>query len=225
MSASRHTAARSGGAAVGDRHGGVDALAGQQQRERQADQRRAPDDDRPPAGDLARRSARAGASRRAACTPTRPGSPRTSRPIDRSVSPSTSFSGGIRPSTASGSRPSGSGSWTRMPCTSGSAASSATAASTWPCDAVAGRSTWRELHARPRPPCAACCGRSAGSAGRRRRARSPGTPAASRRPRSRSRRPATISSRSALPSITIAVTGHDVGMRRASAIDPVACPP
>ena len=40
------------GAAVGERHGGVDALAGEQQRERQADQRGAPDDHGPPAGGL-----------------------------------------------------------------------------------------------------------------------------------------------------------------------------
>ena len=76
--------------------------------------------------------------------PTRPGLPRTRRPIDRSVRPSTSFSGGIRSITGSGSRASGSGSWTRIPCTESSATSSATAASTSACEAVGGGSTWRD---------------------------------------------------------------------------------
>ena len=53
------------------------------------------------------RSARGGASRRGACIPTRPGRPRTSRPIERSVRPSTSFSGGMRSMTGSGIEPVG----------------------------------------------------------------------------------------------------------------------
>ena len=73
--------------------------------------------------------------------PTWPGRPRTRRPIERSVSPSTSFSGGMRASTGSGSSPAGSGSWHRMPCTSWSATSAATASSTCAWLASLGRPT------------------------------------------------------------------------------------
>ena len=79
---------------------------------------------------------------------TSPGRPRTRRPIERSVNPSTSFSAGTRSSTGSGSSPSGSGSWTRMPCTDGSVASSRTTASTSPCEAEAASRVMARDHAR-----------------------------------------------------------------------------
>ena len=110
-----------------------------------------------------RRSARAGASRRAACSRRGPGTPRTSRPIERSVSPSTSFSGGIRSMHRLGVEPAGQRQLDEDPVDV----------------RVGGELGDRRLDlalrrrrragrrgaaaCRSRSPCAACCARSAGS--------------------------------------------------------------
>ena len=206
MSASRTTAAMSARAGVRHRDGGVDALAVEEQRQRETDERRAADHDGPPAARSARRSARAGASRRAGCS--------RRDPVGRArVAPSTARSGRRRPSpagsgrcTGSGSRPSGSGSWTRMPWTVGSSTSARTVASTSACDRRRRQVDVPRRRGRPRRPWRACCARTAGSDRRRRRARWP-----DRSPAIRPLRPArgstTInSSRNPFPSITIAVT-------------------
>ena len=90
----------------------------QQQRHRLADQQAAPDDDgvRAP-----RASAPVSSSRRmmpSGVHGRRPGRPASRRPWLIAVRPSTSLSGAIAWMTASVSSPSGSGSCTRMPCTS-----------------------------------------------------------------------------------------------------------
>ena len=127
-----------GRAGVGDRDGGVGALAGQEQRHGKPDEVGAAEHD----GSAPRKGTSWCSS--SCITPrgvqgTRPASPRTRRPRLRAVSPSTSFSGGMRSMTGSAARPSGRGSWTRMPCTAGSAARPATTSSTSAWLAVGGQ--------------------------------------------------------------------------------------
>ena len=110
----------------------------QQQRHRLADQHAPADHDRARAPQRRRPPRRAGASRRAACTGAAPACPARRRPWLTGCSPSTSFAGGIASITACASRPSGSGSCTRMPCTRASCPSSRTSSSSSAC-VVAGR--------------------------------------------------------------------------------------
>ena len=69
---------------------------------------------------------------------TRPGKPEASRPALIGVSPSTSLSGSMLSITAFSSSPPGSGNWTRMPSTAGSALSASTSAMRSACAVSAG---------------------------------------------------------------------------------------
>ena len=68
----------------------------------------------------------------------------TSRPMLYGWKPSTSFAGSMRSTTFSASMCAGSGSWTRMPCTVGSAFSRSITASSSASGSVAGKSCENE---------------------------------------------------------------------------------